>query len=96
MSTTAKIFMSGRSQALRWPASLRLQAEEVTIEPMGDGYWIRPVDSPASSMAQWLRQYYAQHPALPDTFLANRIDPPPQERDWGPGLGSKSRKHSKR
>ena len=32
MSTTAKIFMSGRSQALRWPASLRLQAEEVTIE----------------------------------------------------------------
>jgi len=96
MTTTAKIFMSGRSQALRWPASLRLQAQEVTIEPMGDGYWIRPVDSPASSMAQWLKAYYANHPALPDAFLTHRLDSPPQERDWGSEPDSKEIRPSKR
>lgn len=96
MSTTAKIFMSGRSQALRWPASLRLHAQEVTIEPMGDGYWIRPVDSPASSMAQWLRQYYTQHPALPHTFLVERNDALPQDRDWGAPINPPPRKPAQR
>lgn len=36
MSTTAKLFMSGRSQAIRLPAKFRLQAQEVRIEQVGD------------------------------------------------------------
>ena len=32
MSVTAKLFMSGRSQAIRLPAKLRLDAKEVRIE----------------------------------------------------------------
>ena len=36
MTTTAKLFMSGRSQAIRLPAKLRLQAQEVRIEQIGD------------------------------------------------------------
>lgn len=40
MSTTARIFMSGRSQALRLPAKLRLQAKAVRIEQIGNDLWV--------------------------------------------------------
>lgn len=42
MAITVKLFMSGRSQAIRLPAKLRLAATTVQIEQMGDGLWIRP------------------------------------------------------
>jgi len=42
MSTTAKVFMSGRSQAIRLPAKLRLQTKEVQIEQIGDALWLKP------------------------------------------------------
>ena len=42
MSTTAKVFMSGRSQAIRLPAKLRLQTKEVQIEQIGDALCLKP------------------------------------------------------
>lgn len=33
-------------------------------------------------MGRWLQQFYANNEALPAEFLAERRDPPPQERDW--------------
>lgn len=36
MTTTAKLFMSGRSQAIRLPAKLRMQAQEVCVEQIGN------------------------------------------------------------
>lgn len=82
MSITAKLFMSGRSQAIRLPAKLRLDAKEVSIEQVGNALWIQPQTLPAGNMADWLTGFYASSDALPDNFLAERIDAAPQERDW--------------
>lgn len=82
MSTSAKLFMSGRSQAIRLPAKLRLAANEVQIEQIGTGLWIRPEPLPGQDMGVWLKDFYDSTEALPDDFLAERHDPPPQQRDW--------------
>lgn len=82
MTITAKLFMSGRSQAIRLPAKLRLQAKEVRIEQMGDALWLRPQTEASQDMSQWLAEFYAQTPALPDEFLAERQDALPESRDW--------------
>ena len=50
MSTTARIFMSGRSQALRLPAKLRLQAQEVRIEQIGSALWLQPQTPPEADL----------------------------------------------
>ena len=82
MTITAKLFMSGRSQAIRLPARLRLNAQEVRIEQVGDALWMQPQTGAAVDMGQWLAHFYANADSLPANFLADRIDPPPQERDW--------------
>lgn len=82
MSISAKLFMSGRSQAIRLPAKLRLDAKEVRIERVGSALWVQPEASPGQSMAEWLATFYETSDALPDNFLADRKDSPPQTRDW--------------
>lgn len=82
MTTTAKLFMSGRSQAIRLPARLRLQGTEVVIERIGGGLWVQPQAQPETDMGAWLQQFYASTEPLPADFLADRQDAPPQERDW--------------
>lgn len=82
MSITARVFMSGRSQALRLPAKLRLQAKTVRIEQIGNDLWLHPETPPEQDMGLWLQQFYANSEALPADFLGERIDLPPQERDW--------------
>ena len=82
MTITARVFMSGRSQALRLPAKLRLQATQVRIEPIGNGLWLQPETPPEQDMGRWLQQFYASTEPVPDDFLADRQDPPPQKRDW--------------
>ncbi len=82
MTITAKLFMSGRSQAIRLPAKLRLQAKEVQIEQVGDALWLRPQTPSEQNMAQWLANFYATTPALPDDFLSGRQDPEPEARAW--------------
>lgn len=82
MSITARVFMSGRSQALRLPAKLRLQAKTVRVEQIGSDLWLHPETLPEQDMGLWLQQFYANNEALPADFLGERIDLPPQERDW--------------
>ena len=82
MTVTAKLFMSGRSQAIRLPAKLRLQAQEVRIEQIGDALWLQPQTLASDNMGQWLQQFYATTDTLPAGYLADRIDNPPQDRDW--------------
>lgn len=82
MTITAKLFMSGRSQAIRLPAKLRLQAQEVRIEQIGNALWVQPETAANDNMGQWLQDFYATTQALPPDFLADRQDAPPQERDW--------------
>lgn len=83
MTATAKLFMSGRSQAIRLPARLRLAASEVIIEQIGSALWVQPQTEAANDMGAWLQAFYASTEPLPDDFLAERQDAPPQERDWG-------------
>ena len=82
MSTVAKLFMSGRSQAIRWPAQLRLNANEVEIEQIGNAFLVRPKRESHQNLGEWLHNFYATTEPLPETFLAERNDQPPQERDW--------------
>ncbi|MBK5971256.1 AbrB family transcriptional regulator [Thiorhodovibrio winogradskyi] len=74
--------MSGRSQAIRWPAKLRLNASEVLIDLVGEGYFVQPKREPQSNLGEWLRNFYVTTEPLPDDFLAERNDTRPQSRDW--------------
>ena len=82
MPIKAKLFMSGRSQAIRWPARLRMNVREVLIEPFGEGFIVQPERTPKNDLGEWLREFYATTEALPAEFLAEREDTVPQERDW--------------
>ena len=82
MTITAKLFMSGRSQAIRLPAKLRLQGQEVRIEQIGTALWVQPAATVSANLGKWLEDFYATTEALPPDFLAARQDAPPQERDW--------------
>lgn len=82
MTVTAKLFMSGRSQAIRLPAKLRMDAKEVRIEQVGNALWVQPEPSVDHSMADWLKGFYQATEPLPDTYLADRNDSLPQTRDW--------------
>ena len=82
MSVTAKLFMSGRSQAIRLPSKLRLDAKDVRIEQIGRALWIQPEVLPGQSMVAWLKDFYQSSDPLPETFLGNRDDSTPQARDW--------------
>ncbi|MFM1908904.1 MAG: hypothetical protein RLZZ591_2581 [Pseudomonadota bacterium] len=47
--------MSGRIQALRLPAKLRLQAKEVRLEQIGNDIWLHPEVPLGQDMGHWLR-----------------------------------------
>lgn len=82
MTTTTKLFMSGRSQAIRLPARLRLDASEVRIERVGQALWVQPEPAVSQSPADWLAAFYASTEKLPEHFLQDRADAAPQARDW--------------
>ncbi len=83
MSIKAKLFMSGRSQAIRWPARLRINAREVRIERFGQGFLLQPEPTSQLDLGEWLREFYATTEPMPENFLAEREDTAPQQRDWG-------------
>ena len=83
MSIKAKLFMSGRSQAIRWPARLRINAREVRIERVGQGFLLQPEPTSQLDLGEWLREFYATTEPMPENFLAEREDTAPQQRDWG-------------
>jgi antitoxin VapB len=80
-SATTKIFMSGRSRAIRLPARFRLEGQDVRIEQLGHALLIQAEPS-QGSLSSWLQDFYATHDPLPEEFLSDRTDTPPQERDW--------------
>ncbi|MFM6991686.1 MAG: antitoxin [Limnohabitans sp.] len=82
MTISARVFMSGMSQVLRWPAKLRLLAQEVRLGQIGNDIGLHPEVSQDKDMGRWLQQFYASSEALPADFLAERTDAPAQERDW--------------
>ena len=78
MSDTAKIFMNGRSQAVRLPAAFRFTGREVLIEKRGGAVILR---EKSETMGAALREFYANVDPLPDDFLKDRGDAAPQKRE---------------
>jgi antitoxin VapB len=73
----AKIFWSGRSQAVRLPKEFRFDAEEVRIRRNGDAVILEPLNDNADEWA-WLDEITG--PFDPDFIAAVEEPVPEQER----------------
>ena len=70
---TAKLFMNGRSQAVRLPAKYRFKGTEVFVTRDGDRVVLS--EKPAS----W-DDFFSRKPRVPADFMRRRKDEPPQRR----------------
>src|SRR3977135_2145085 len=72
----ASIFRNGANQAVRLPQELRFpeDVKEVRIRKQGNGLFITPVKPDWSS-------FFGLQADVPDDFMENRNDSPPQSRD---------------
>ena len=76
MSTQiAKIFMNGRSQAVRLPKEYRFDTDEVYISKRGQTIII------SEKKPTW-DEFFDSKSAFDDNFLDDRLDTEPQERDF--------------
>ena len=72
--SVAKVFTTGRSQAIRLPKAFRFDTAEVTIERQGDAVVLRPkLDSDT-----WAQQVLAAVAAFEPNFIFERSDEWPQ------------------
>ena len=77
MSDTARVFMNGRSQAVRLPADYRFKWREVFIERRGGAVILREkTETPGDA----LRGFFAASAPAPQDFLNDRKDAPLQSR----------------
>jgi antitoxin VapB len=72
---TAKIFMNGRSQAVRLPKEYRFDTDEVFISREGDKIII------SAKEPSW-DDFFDSKSSFDDDFLCDRDDSLPQERDF--------------
>jgi antitoxin VapB len=72
----AAIFRNGSNQAVRLPQDFRFPdtMKEVRIRKQGDGLLLSPV------RPNWA-SFFALEVTVPDEFMADRNDDPPQSRD---------------
>jgi antitoxin VapB len=78
MPRTAKLFRNGRSQAVRLPSEFRFEGSEVFIRQdpeTGDVILSRRPDSWQSFFA------LTEEVEVPEDFMTERRDQPPQKRD---------------
>jgi antitoxin VapB len=66
---TAKVFKTGRSQAVRIPKQFRFSTDEVLIERQGERVILTPLSR------SW-KEYFAKVPRLPDFPKPPRDRPP--------------------
>lgn len=70
----AKIFMNGKSQAVRLPKEFRFNESEVSIQKYGDGILILPI-------AKSLFAFKSSIKNFSDDFMSERNQPEMQKRD---------------
>lgn len=75
MNQIAKIFMNGRSQAVRLPKDFRFDCDEVFVRRQGNDIILSPKSS------SW-DDFFDQKSAFDDSYLADRAQPEQQERDF--------------
>ena len=74
-SHIAKIFMNGRSQAVRLPKEYRFDTDEVYITKQGSNVII------TEKKPTW-DEFFDSESAFDDDFLKDRLDSQPQERNF--------------
>jgi antitoxin VapB len=72
---TAKIFMNGRSQAVRLPKECRFECDEVYVQKQGDRVIL------TAKKPDW-DQFFDAVPVFGDDFLDEREDSLPQDRNF--------------
>jgi len=72
----AKLFLNGRSQAVRLPKEFRMPGKAVHISRDGDKVILEPI---ADSWDQWFDAIQRTPEGL---ISEDREQPPMQERDW--------------
>ena len=75
--TTAKIFMHGRSQAVRLPKEFRLPGKEVRVRRVGNAVVLEPIAEPFDMAAWWAK--IDEHGA--DFLPEGRPEQPPMPVD---------------
>ena len=78
MTATAKLFKSGRSQAVRLPKEFRFERKEVRVSRHGNGVLLEPMQFGPQAWFEAIDRHRGD-PILPD----GRNQPPMQERDFG-------------
>jgi len=71
--TTAKIFMNGRSQAIRLPREFRVSKDEVYLKKTAEGFLVVEKD-PWDIFEEGCRELSAD-------FMGERIQPPVEQRE---------------
>lgn len=81
---TAKIFMNGRSQAVRLPAEFRFEGDEVYIrrDPQTGNIILSPKNRKFQEWIKLRDELIAQSPQEFEEFDIPRDPAPPIERDW--------------
>jgi antitoxin VapB len=72
--TVAKVFMNGRSQAIRLPKEFRVRSDEVYLKRTAEGFLVVERD-PWEVFEEGCRE-------ISDSFMASRTQPPLEKRDW--------------
>ena len=74
--STAKVFTTGRSQAVRLPKAFRFDTDEVTIEKIGNAVVLRPIQTDE----QWWAQMESAMNGLRDVMdFVERDRTPPKD-----------------
>jgi len=76
----AKVFMNGRSQAVRLPKEFRFDTDEVTVERVGNSIILRPR---YRTKAEWwaaMDQILGQFEGMPDEIERDKT--PPRDIDF--------------
>jgi antitoxin VapB len=71
---TAKLFMSGNSQAVRLPKHYRFSGDEVVIKRLGNAVVLLPKDDPWQVLFDALAEF-------PEDLRLGRDQPPVQDRE---------------
>jgi antitoxin VapB len=79
MKRTAKLFLNGRSQAVRLPAEFRFEGSEVLIEKDPATGNVTLSSKPRLSWETFLA--LRNQTDIPSQFMSKRGDGPPQKRD---------------
>jgi antitoxin VapB len=77
--STAKLFMHGRSQAVRLPKEFRFEGKEVRVSRQGDKVILEPIEKPPFDVEAWFARLDALGGA--DFLPEGAPDDPPSEPD---------------